>query len=118
MPKRSGKVYRDIGLLPDNNEWVSEQAGGERRISEVVNKCITRARRQNDALDRIDRLAGEIARLSGAMIYAQQRLDRMAAFLEFQVWKSVGDNTARFDAWMNEFETFNQPQEEQSNAAE
>lgn len=117
MPKRSGKVYRDIGLLPDNNEWVSEQAGGERRISEVVNKCISRVRRQDDALDRIDGLAGEIARLSGAMIYAQQRVSRMAAFLEFQVWKSVGENEARFDAWMNEFETFNQP-EEQSNAAE
>lgn len=117
MAKRNGKVYRDIGLEPDNNEWVSEQAGGERRISEIVNKCITRTRRQSDALDRIDRLAAEIARLSGAMVYAQERLSRMTAFLEFQVWKSVGENDVRFDAWMDEFEKFNQP-EEQTNAAE
>ena len=117
MAKRSGKVYHDIGLLPDNDEWVLKEAGGDRRISEVVNKCISRVRRQNDALDRIDRLAGDIARLSGAMISAQQRISRMAAFLEFKEWKRLGEHEPTFDAWMAEFETFNQP-EEQSNAAE
>jgi hypothetical protein len=106
MPRRSGKIYRDLGLTPENNKWIEEQAGGQKKASDIVNKCIAMTRRKADAMDRIDVVADEVARLSGALNHANERLARLTAFLEFQTWVAVGRDTPRFDAWLDEFEQF------------
>lgn len=106
MPRRSGKIYRDLGLTPENNKWVEEQCGGQKKASDIVNKCIGMTRRKADAMDRIDVVAEEVSRLSGALNHANQRLARLTAFLEFQTWVAVGRDASRFDTWLDEFEQF------------
>lgn len=107
MGTRSNKVYREIGLTLDNDKWVEEQIGGKPRgRSEVINKCVTRTRRQSDALDRVDKLDAEVARLAGALAGVTRKLDRLTRFMEFQTWLAVAENDDRFDAWMDKFEQF------------
>lgn len=106
MPIRSGKIYRDLGLTPENNKWIKEQTGGQKKASDIVNKCIAMTRRKADAMDRIDVVAEEVSRLSSALNHANERLARLTAFLEFQTWVAVGRDLPRFDGWMEEFEQF------------
>jgi hypothetical protein len=117
MPRKSGKEYREIGLRPDHSKWLEEQAGGPRGISRVVEACIARTMKHSDAADRIDRLQAEVDDLKQAAVKSQNRLDKIAAFLEFQVWIGVGRDEVRFDAWYQEFDKFtNNGNEESQNA--
>lgn len=106
MASRCNKEYRQIGLTFEHSKWLEDQAGGPRGISNVVNKCIARTMRHNDALDRLDLLGAEVTSLSAAAVHASQRMERLTRFLEFQVWLAVGKDEARFDAWLDEFEQF------------
>ena len=116
MPRRSGKIYRDIGITPAHNRWLEEQAGGPRGVSEIVNKCIARTMRHSDALDRMDLLNQDVTKLAGALESVDQRIDRLTRFIEFQTWLAVGENADRFDAWMDKFEQF--AKEDETNASE
>ena len=117
MSEKKNKVYREIGFDLESDKWIEEQTGGApRRRGEVINRCIARTRRHNDALDRMDRLGAEVARLSGAIVYVSQKLDRLTRFMEFQAWLAVGENADRFDAWMDKFEQF--AKEDETNASE
>jgi hypothetical protein len=117
MPRKSGRIYRDIGLRPEHNKWVEEQAGGPRGVSKVIEQCINRTMRHSDAADRIDLLQAEVDDLKGLLAKSDKRLDKVAAFLEFQVWVAVGKDQPRFDAWYQEFDEFtNNGNEESQNA--
>lgn len=117
MPRRSGKVYRDIGLRPDHNAWLEKHAGGPRGVSKVIEMCIARTMKQADSADRIDLLQSEVDQLCDTLRKTHARMERIASFLEFQVWMGAGRDDTRFNAILDEFEKFNQ-QEEQANAAE
>ncbi len=113
MPRKSGKEYREIGLLPEHNKWLEEQAGGPRGIGKIVGACIARTMKHSDAADKVDRLQAEVSDLKETLDQANQRLGRIAAFLEYQVWIGVGRNQSAFDAWYEEFTDF---QKEPENA--
>jgi|tagenome__1003787_1003787.scaffolds.fasta_scaffold20166343_2 hypothetical protein len=113
MPRRSGRVYRDIGLRPEHNKWLEEQAGGKRGVSKIVEACIARTMMHSDAADKVDRLQADVDVLKTTLEHAAKRLDTIAAFLEFQVWIGVGRNQPSFDAW---YEEFNEFQKEPENA--
>lgn len=113
MPYKSKRHYRDIGFRHDHSKWIDEQAGGPRGASKIVEKCIDRVMKHTDAADRIDRLEEKVVILSEALKKSNDRLDRIAAFLEFQVWIGVGRNEASFDKWHEEF---SQWQKEEVNA--
>lgn len=96
MAYRSRREYRMIGFKPDQLKWLDEQKEGKNGRSKAVEWCIERARRQRDAATAIDALHNEIDELKA-------RMDRIAAFLEFQVWVEKGRNPASMDTWHEEF---------------
>jgi len=113
LPYKSKRHYREIGFRHDHSKWLDEQAGGPRGVSRIVEKCIERVMKHTDAADRLDQLEDQVVSLKASLAQSNQRLDKIAAFLEFQVWVGVGRNEASFDKWHNEFSEW---QKEEVNA--